>query len=295
MYHRHAFLIMAHNNWYTLEKLMLLLDAPWSDIYLHIDKKSRNFDNAKFQHLCNNASVHFVKRHSVIWGNETQIKAEMELFRSAHKNGPYWYYHFLSGTDLPLKSIDEIYQYFDKTQSNFLQVVPADKYEWRLQTYINVFRQSYIPTSIRKKLNAWTEILQYKFHINRLIWLKKHYPKFGKGHNWCDLTQPAVEALIKASKDIIKFTRFTHCSDELYKQIILLNDSELSKSISPIDIRKIDWSDRDNHPKTYTIEDCQIFISTQPDEYIFARKFDDATTGGGIDLIFKHLTHRDPK
>ena len=46
--HRHAYLIMAHNNWYTLEKLLLLLDAPWNDIYLHIDKKAKGFEKKHF-------------------------------------------------------------------------------------------------------------------------------------------------------------------------------------------------------------------------------------------------------
>lgn len=39
---RHAYLIMAHNNFYILEKLLILLDDPRNDIYIHIDKKCQN-------------------------------------------------------------------------------------------------------------------------------------------------------------------------------------------------------------------------------------------------------------
>ena len=37
-YKKHAYLIMAHNNFYILEKLLHLLDDPRNDIYVHIDK-----------------------------------------------------------------------------------------------------------------------------------------------------------------------------------------------------------------------------------------------------------------
>ena len=41
---KHAYLIMAHNNWKILEKLLILLDDKRNDIYLHIDLKSDFID-----------------------------------------------------------------------------------------------------------------------------------------------------------------------------------------------------------------------------------------------------------
>lgn len=37
---RHAYLIMAHNNWSILSKLLSLLDDDRNDLFLHIDAKS---------------------------------------------------------------------------------------------------------------------------------------------------------------------------------------------------------------------------------------------------------------
>lgn len=37
---KHAYLIIAHNNWKILERLLILLDDNRNDIYLHIDRKS---------------------------------------------------------------------------------------------------------------------------------------------------------------------------------------------------------------------------------------------------------------
>lgn len=40
---RHAYLIMAHNNFEILEKQVLLLDSPNADFYIHVDKKAGAF------------------------------------------------------------------------------------------------------------------------------------------------------------------------------------------------------------------------------------------------------------
>lgn len=47
-------------------------------------------------------------------GGISQVVAEMTLFRTAFDNGPYSFYHLLSGTDLPIKSQDYIHKFMDK-------------------------------------------------------------------------------------------------------------------------------------------------------------------------------------
>ena len=38
---KHAYLIIAHSNLEQLHKLLLLLDDPRNDIYIHLDLKSK--------------------------------------------------------------------------------------------------------------------------------------------------------------------------------------------------------------------------------------------------------------
>ncbi len=287
---------MAHNNWYTLEKLIQIIDAPWNDIYLHIDCKAKDFNKGRILGLPKHASIQLTKRHDVTWGNESQIKAEMTLFKTAYKSGPYHYYHFLSGSDLPLLNAQELYNFFEGKSCNYLHTEKdVSPFEWRLKNYINVFRAKWIPKKLRKKLNVLSEIFQYKFHTNRLLWLKSRYPILGKGHNWCDLTQKAVEKLVQAEAEIRRFTRFTHCSDEMYKQIILLNQPEDEiGAISDTDIRYIDWSESRVHPRTLTMQDCNALgINTfTPPHFVFARKFDDRVDQEVIDKIYYKLCGR---
>lgn len=290
--HRHAFLIMAHNNWYTLEKLIQIIDAPWNDIYLHIDSKSKDFNKNYFLSLPKNAAIHLTKRHNVTWGNESQIKAEMELFKTAFRNGPYSYYHFLSGSDLPLINAKAIRDFFEDKKCNYLFIEgDVSPYLWRLKNYINVFRAKWLSKEAKKRLNILSEIYQYKMKINRLIWLQTKYPILGKGHNWCDLTQAAVAKLIAAKNDIRRFTRFTHCSDEMYKQIVLLNQPEKQiGAISTLGIRYIVWDESKNHPRILTMKDYDSMMAATSRGCVFARKFDADIDRSVIDRIFNQLT-----
>ena len=43
---KHAYLIIAHNNWKQLSLLLSVLDDERNDIYIHIDKKSKNSGNS---------------------------------------------------------------------------------------------------------------------------------------------------------------------------------------------------------------------------------------------------------
>ena len=45
---RHAYLIIAHNNWKQLKFLIKLLYDDRNDYYLHIDLKAKDFDRDSF-------------------------------------------------------------------------------------------------------------------------------------------------------------------------------------------------------------------------------------------------------
>lgn len=103
-----AYLILAHHNFSQLQLLLDLLDDKRNDIYVHIDKKIKEtvvLNTVKSKLYC------VEDRVNVAWGDISQIKAEYKLFRMAFNNGPYDYYHLISGDDLPIKSYccDEVF------------------------------------------------------------------------------------------------------------------------------------------------------------------------------------------
>ena len=66
--------------------------------------------------LCTKYARLFVlkKRIDIRWGHVSLIKAEMLLFEAALTNGPYAYYHLLSGADLLIKPLDLFFNFFEK-------------------------------------------------------------------------------------------------------------------------------------------------------------------------------------
>ncbi len=108
---RHAYMIMCHNNFDQLCRLLKLLDDARNDIYIHVDIKSRDvpYDRIKDSLKC--ARLFFVRRIDIVWGGFSYVRCYCILLKAATKT-KHTYYHMLSGVDLPLKSQDEIHDFF---------------------------------------------------------------------------------------------------------------------------------------------------------------------------------------
>ena len=62
---KHAYLIMAHNNFEILEKTLKILDDERNDFYIHVDKKVKNFDFEKFKNIIQKSRIIFIERIDV--------------------------------------------------------------------------------------------------------------------------------------------------------------------------------------------------------------------------------------
>ena len=177
---RHAYLIMAHNNFYILEKLLILLDDPRNDIYIHIDKKVSKFDFAYYKGLCKKAIVIYPKKRiNVRWGTQSQVITELLLYKEACRNGPYQYYHLISGVDLPLKTQAEIHHFFEEKHCEYLY------FKQTLNPYdvMRVARYHFLPRpkTFASKISAYIDLCQNILKTDRLkskdIVVKKDYRK----------------------------------------------------------------------------------------------------------------------
>ena len=66
---KHAYLIIAHDEPYILEKVLKLIDDERNDIYLHIDKKWKDFNFKYFKSVVRESHLFFTKRLDVRWGS----------------------------------------------------------------------------------------------------------------------------------------------------------------------------------------------------------------------------------
>src|SRR5664280_1773851 len=109
---RHAYLIMAHRDARTLEKLLQVVDDSRNDIFLHVDPRA-DIDLATVKAVVTKSGLRVLPRMKVYWGDYSQIACELLLLKHAVAEG-YDYYHLLSGADLPVASQDHIHAFFER-------------------------------------------------------------------------------------------------------------------------------------------------------------------------------------
>lgn len=296
---KHAFLIIVHNNWWQLKKLIHLIDDDSHDIYIHIDKKSDSFIKEDFINVVNHSNIYFFQEYKVYWGGVSLVEVELFLFEMAHKK-KYDYYHLISGADLPLKSNCEINAFFEKNKGkefilydnekllNDSEISRRTKYYHFLQNYRRKYTQKW-----KNEIFTFCErvllILQIVLHINRvkdLDWTIKY------GSNWVSITNNLVEEIINQKEKIMKVFSFTNCADELYIQTVAYNcgfkdNIYHSKDSISDNVRFIDWKrGKNGNPYTFRMDDYQ---SLKENKNLFARKFSETTDKEIIQLIYDKL------
>lgn len=281
---------MAHNNFLILQKLILLLDDKENDIYVHIDKKVKDFDFDKFRNLTKYSRVYFVKRINVQWGAYSQIKCEYGLFEAAYKNN-YRFYHLLSGTDLPITSNAIINSFFrDSTYKGFIfhdyhtknnkSYLDRIKYYYFFQQILG--RETSILFYPLYRMNDLFLSLQKKLHINRL---KKRKLNITKASQWISIDNDLMSLILSQKKTVHKLFKFSLCSDELFVPTIIDN-SEFRDCICEDYKRLIDW--KRGGPYTFTSEDYNEIVTSNN---FFVRKLDEKKDFKIVEKIYDYVNN----
>ena len=296
---RHAFLIIAHNNWGQLKKLIQLLDAENHDIYVHIDKKSKDFREDEFLDITNKSKAFIFQEYEVFWGGFSQVQVELFLFEKAHAL-QYDYYHLISGADLPLKSNRDIDLFFEKNKGkefilydenklkNDPEITRRAKYYHFLQNYRRRYSQKW-KNDFFTFMERVSLVLQIVFRVNRvkdLDWTIKY------GSNWVSITNDLVTEILKQKAKITKVFLCTNCADELFVQTVAYNCGFRDKICSPEhrvaeNVRFIDWArGKNGNPYTFRKQDEELLMKNSN---LFARKFSETVDSDIIQCIYTKI------
>ncbi|MFD1771633.1 beta-1,6-N-acetylglucosaminyltransferase [Sphingobacterium suaedae] len=220
---RHAYLIMAHNEFGVLQKLVEALDDMRNDIFVHIDKKVAECPLLRTV----SAGLYYIReRIDVRWGSVSQIKAEYALFEEAYRRGQgYSRYHLISGTHLPLRTQNFLHAYFAK-QENFqwelLRYIYTNAYEvnmklGRYHLFLNGYKHKVLWVRwLFSKMWHLALKIQYFFGIQRAV-----PPVNIKANNWVSLTDGAVGYIVRSKAEILKVFRWSFCGDEYFVPYLL--------------------------------------------------------------------------
>ena len=285
---KHAYLILAHNEFVLLEKLIKFLDDERNDIYIHIDKKINDFDFDKFSNLVKHSNIEFVSRVRVKWGDISMVKAEYSLLNAAALSGKdYSYFHLLSGVDIPLKSLNEIVEFFDKNNGvEFVSIssksLTATEYDRVRAYHFAAGRRNIFNRAVTKAESILSHILKIDRAKNIDI---------RRGSQWFSITGDFAEYLMNQKEFVMKQFNHTLIPDEFFVQTVLVNSpfkdrvyNLKSNSRFCCPVRYVDWT-RGN-PYTFTIDDYDELINCG---CLFARKFSIFSDNEIIDKLYSRF------
>ena len=225
---KHAYLLIIHENSNVLKRLLESIDNKNNDIYIHVDKKSRNFPFENVKEYVKISKIIFIPRIKIYWGGYSQVKAELELLKSAVKNSNYDYYHLLSGADMILKSQSYINDFF--INNNGKEFINFDIGEFKDHFRINYF---FIEKIVGIRCNSFglKNLHSLFLKIQRVLLIKRNKnKKYYKGSNWFSISNNFARYVISKEKEIEKEYKYTFCADEIFLQTLIKN-SEYAKNI----------------------------------------------------------------
>lgn len=270
-----CYLILAHNNFVHLDRLINALDDNNSTFYIHIDKKAIG------QFKSDKQNVTIIPQHkSINWGGYAMVEATLALLQHGMAdNSDADYFILLSGVDYPIRSKEFLYNQLDRGKE-FIDCAPtpfSDKPMERFEYYyFDVDRRKY--GYFHPKIVV--EIAMRLFKIKRKIPFKIYV-----GGQWFALTRGCVKYIldvIKTDKQYESFFRNSLIADEAFIQTIIAN-SPFAGNIVP-NMTYTDWTGP-NPPIKIEKHHVDFFRNNivLKDEYgtrypCFARKFDDNST-----------------
>lgn len=287
---KHAYLIIAHNEFEVLELLTKALDDSRNDIYVHIDAK------AKIQpklHTKQSQLYLLEEKIDVRWGDYSQIEVEILLFEYAYKKQAenstiYSYFHLISGVDFPLKSQDYIHQFFDANQGKeFIGFFQADV-DKELRRKVGVYHLFPKKFSKERQLTISNILRHLCIRCQLLLGIHRNCDlELTRGTNWVSITNDFVEFLLSKKKEIHKRFHHTFCADEVYKHTLCMN-SHFKDDIYNLQnealgcMRETNWviTEDNSFLPPFTMAD---YKRLKESPMLFARKFDKQN----IDLVQK--------
>jgi hypothetical protein len=280
---RHAYLIIAHNEPEVLATLLHLLDAPDNDLYLHIDRRARAL-RERFEGWQPTVARYFLleEAQQVPWGDIAMVDTEMLLLQTARRNGPYAYYHLLSGCDLPLHPAAEIRAFFDRHQGTQFVNFWSDAHR-RRDLYRKVAYHYLFTRHLKDRgtaAHALTTPLRKIFLLlqHAVGWHRRCDVDFRSGSLWFSITEEACHYVLSQGAALRRRLVHTLCPDEIFLQTLLWNSPFRSSiyhfctDIEASTCRKIDWER--GGPYQWREKDREELATTPA---LFARKFSGQT------------------
>lgn len=296
-----AYLIAAHADPVQLKRLVVSLDEPYCDFYIHIDKK---INISLFKSELHNLDIRFIEnRVSTNWGGYSQCEYQKALLKAVLSSGiSYDRIFFLSGMDYPLWSNRKILDFLmqNPQREHIMGMNLSDCYEPpKMQTRVRQFHFRDLPIrNQRFRRLLYGGIREF---LRVLGVKKKNYIQVGSekykiycGSSWWCLTSDCaryVYDFICHHKEVEKYFRTCLAPDEMLIQTIVFNSKFADFAIlydggypGLVGLTPLHYIEYNGEIKTYTEKDFELLMESGK---MFVRKLKSGISDGLVDKINK--------
>lgn len=266
---------------------MRLLDDERFIFFLLLDSKSdKTYDS--FIPELSLSRVVCLPMIKINWGGVSQITAMLNLMQAALEYPVRIdYMHYLQGADLPLKSPDQIDEFFTANDKEFIKFDYGNQKYARYKVRCKHFFANYSRFRTSKTLN---------FLNHGIACLQKPFADLTSeqyhGEALFSVSRGFAEKVVSDRGHIEKRYRYSLAADEIFLQDYIMSTEFKNRlSTKNSNARLIDWKHREgNSPKTFTMEDVdRIAEAIQTEGICFGRKFDENKDREIVNFIEKTL------
>lgn len=297
---RIAYLILCHQDPHHILRLVKRINE-YADVYIHVDARSK-IDDYKKINECKN--VHFTnKRFHAKWGGWNAVLAEIELMQCAlNSHNNYDRFILLQGADYPIKTDDEIVDFFDRHVN--IEFVRACNVSISSDPYFYGKCRYYLYPNAPKAIGVICERITKKFDIKLrdgyIYLMGRKVPVFYGCAQWA-ITRSCAEHIIRVYTNDHKFNRwFYHaaCPDELYFHTIIMNSSFSEKTTKNgpeeekrglVNWRNLHYFEYPQKVKWLDEEDFDTILSC---DSLYIRKVSSSKSSRLLDMIDEKLCDR---
>lgn len=282
-----AILIGAYKNPTYLDGLIQSLATSKTNVYVHINKYNIGEFTQLIDKYNNVDNVHVYSEYAINWGGTGLLKSQMFVLNKALEDKENGYFHFITGQDILIKSVNELVDFSTKNSNkNFVHVIPFN-YEWWMGRYMmyHLFDLiNYRKNIINKSAQVLSSRLQKLLHIKRSA---LPFNKLYAGSSWWSINRSVAQLFVDffGKEENLKRMKYTCAPDEMYYQSILMN-SPLAETNTGENLCYLKWTGEGGSPKLLDENDFQDLKNTC---CFFARKVEPDKSAKLIELIKNHI------
>jgi hypothetical protein len=264
------YLILAHEKFEQLEKLVLLLRHDCVRFFIHIDAKIDLKEIRKFSFFSNPRVKIAKSRLDIKWGGFNMVKATINLLKDAAKEKENGYMILLSGLDLPLKSPQYIHDFLKRNYGNeYIEYQAIPTSNWGMNGGMDRIHYYWFIDKLR--FEDYTYLYELQRREGKIRPYFKNLTPYGGSQWWC-LTFECVRYILKfieLNKLYVKYYEHCYTPDEMFFHSIVLN-SEFKLKVINNNLRYIDWKSGPQYPKILIENDFEHFFQI---DKLWGRKF----------------------